>query len=256
MVLLVADRAYSPVLVAQARPRAAAIPRTPDGKPDFQGIWKAGSGAAANLLDHGASPTAPAGLSVVEGGAIPYQAWAASKKAENLAARSTADPLAHCYLPGVPRIMYLDHPFHIFQTRDALAITFAWSQVFRLVHVDGTAPVEGIEFWMGDSRGTWEGDTLAVAVTNHNDRTWFDAAGNFHSEQLKLVERFSLVDADTLRYEVTVEDPKVFTRPWKMSLPLYRQKNMTRILEYQCQAEAEEASGAFERDPRTWYPKK
>jgi hypothetical protein len=100
------------------------------------------------------------------------------------------------------------------------------------------------------------GDTLAVNVTNHNDRTWFDAAGNFHSEQLKLVERFTLIDQDTIRYEVTVEDPKVFTKPWKMSLPLARQKNMTRILEYQCQAEAEEANGLFERDARTWYPKK
>jgi hypothetical protein len=150
--------------------------------------------------------------------------------------------------------MYLDHPFHIFQTRDAVAITFEWSQVFRLIHTNGTKPVDGIEFWMGDSRGRWEGDTLVVAVTNHNDKTWFDKAGNFHSEQLKVEERYALADADTLRYDVTIEDPKVFTRPWKMSMPLYRQKGMDRILEYQCQAEAEEANGAFERDPRTWFP--
>jgi len=107
---------------------------------------------------------------------------------------------------------------------------------------------------MGDSRGRWEGDTLIVEVTNHNDRTWFDMAGNFHSEALKLVERYTLVDADTLRYDVTVEDPKVFTRSWTISMPLHRVKDMDRILEYQCQAEAEEASGAFERNPRTWYP--
>ena len=107
---------------------------------------------------------------------------------------------------------------------------------------------------MGDSRGRWEGDTLVVQVTNHNDRTWFDMAGNFHSEALKLVERYTLLDADTLRYEVTIEDPKVFTRPWKISMPLHRHKDMDRLLEYQCQAEAEEANGAFEREPRTWYP--
>jgi hypothetical protein len=80
-------------------------------------------------------------------------------------------------------------------------------------------------------------------------------AGNFHSEAMKLTERFTLLDADTIQYEVTVTDPKVFTRPWKISMPLHRQKNMDRILEYQCQAELEEANGAFERDPRTWFPK-
>ena len=107
---------------------------------------------------------------------------------------------------------------------------------------------------MGDSRGRWEGDTLIVNVTGHNDKTWFDMAGNFHSEALRLVERYTLVDADTIRYEVTIEDPKVFTRPWKISMPLHRHKDMDRILEYQCQAEVEEANGLFERDPRLWYP--
>jgi hypothetical protein len=108
---------------------------------------------------------------------------------------------------------------------------------------------------MGDSRGRWEGDTLVVEVTNHNDKTWFDSSGNFHSNALKVTERYSLSDADTMRYEATMEDPKVFTRPWKISMPLYRVKDMDRILEYQCVAEAEEASGAFHREPRTWYPK-
>ena len=108
---------------------------------------------------------------------------------------------------------------------------------------------------MGDSRGHWEGDTLVVDVTDHNDKTWFDMAGNFHSEALRVTERYTLLDADTIQYEVTIQDPKVFTRPWKISMPLYRQKRHDRILEYQCQAEAEEANGAFERDPRTWYPK-
>jgi hypothetical protein len=134
-------------------------------------------------------------------------------------------------------------------------MTFEWTQVYRLIYTNGSKPADGIEFWMGDSRGRWDGDTLVVEVTNHNDRTWFDMAGNFHSEALKVVERYTLLDRDTLQYEATIEDPKVFTRPWKISMPMYRHKDMVRLLEYQCQAEKEEASGDFEREPRTWYPK-
>jgi hypothetical protein len=107
---------------------------------------------------------------------------------------------------------------------------------------------------MGHSRGRWEGDTLVVEVTDHNDKTWLDAAGNFHSEQLRLTERYRMLDADTIEYEVTLEDPKVFTGPWTIRMPLHRRKDIDRVLEYQCQAEAEEASGAFEPDSRTWYP--
>jgi hypothetical protein len=254
-VALLSGAVNGPSIAAQGRGGAATpIPRTAGGKPNLQGIWQVRNSANVDLLDHPASHGARAGRSVVEGGSIPYQPWAAKKKADNYASRATADPMANCYLPGVPRIMYLDYPFHIFQTPEAVAITFEWSQVFRLIYTNGSTHVDGIEFWMGDSRGRWEGDTLVVNVTNHNDKTWFDQAGNFHSEQLSLEERFTLADADTLRYDVTVTDPKVFTRPWKMSMPLYRQKGMDRILEYQCQAEAEEASGAFERDPRTWFP--
>jgi hypothetical protein len=235
---------------------ATTLPRTAEGKPNLQGIWQVRNRAAYDLQDHAARDGMPAGKGVVEGGEIPYQPWAAAKKLENFANRKTADPLANCYFPGVPRIMYMEFPFHIFQTREHVAITFEWSQVFRLIYTNGKPPLHpGIEFWMGDSRGRWEGDTLVVEVKDHNDRTWFDMAGNFHSEALSLVERYTMLDADTIQYEVTIQDPKVFTRPWKISMPLHRHKNMDRILEYQCQAEAEEASGAFERDPRTWYPK-
>jgi hypothetical protein len=107
---------------------------------------------------------------------------------------------------------------------------------------------------MGDSRGRWEGDTFVVDVTQNNDRTWFDAAGNHHSDKLRVTERYTLESADTLRYEATVTDPDVFTKPWKIVLPLQRVRNKTRVLEYQCQAEKEEKNGAFERNPRTWYP--
>lgn len=240
---------------AQAQgPAPAALPRTADGRPNLQGIWQVRNRASVDLLDHVARLGMPAGRGVVEGGIIPYQPWAAAKKLENFTNRTTADPLARCYMPGVPRIMYMEWPFQIFQARDHIAMTFEWSQVFRLIYTNGSRPPEDLEFWMGDSRGRWDGDTLVVEVTAHNNRTWFDMAGNFHSDALKVAERYTLVDADTLRYDVTIEDPKVFTRPWTMTMPFFRHKDMDRILEYQCQAEVEEASGAFEREPRTWYP--
>lgn len=243
------------LLCAQAPPAPGAIPRLADGHPNLQGIWQVRNRAAYGLEDHVARHGMPAGRSVVEGGVIPYQPWAAKKQQENFARRATADPLAHCYMPGVPRIMYMEFPFQIYQTRDLIAMTFEWSQVYRMIYTDGSRGPEGLQFWMGDSRGHWEGDTLVVDVTDQNDRTWFDMAGNFHSDALKVVERYTLRDADTLEYEATMDDPKTFTRPWRIRMPLYRHKDMDRVLEYQCQAEAEEASGAFERDPRTWYPK-
>jgi hypothetical protein len=154
----------------------------------------------------------------------------------------------------VPRIMYMEFPFQIFQTPDHIALTFEWSQVHRTIYTNGAPAPEGIDFWMGDSRGRWEGDTLVVDVKDHNDRTWFDMAGNFHSAELHLVERYTMRDANTISYEVTIEDPKVFTRPWTISMALHRQTDADRIFEYQCQAEAEEANGTFEPDPKTWYP--
>jgi hypothetical protein len=234
---------------------AQQIPRTPDGKPNLQGFWQVRGRAAYDLLDHAASHGMPAARSVVDGGVIPYQPSAAAKKQENFANRAKADPLGKCYFPGVPRIMYMEFPFQIFQTTEQVAIAFEWSQVFRLIPTTGKPPLhDGYDSWMGNSRGRWEGDTLVVTVTDHNNKTWFDMAGDFHSDALKVVERYTMLDANTIRYEATMEDSKVFSKPWKISVPLVRQKGMDRLLEYQCQAEAEEASGAFERDTRTWYP--
>lgn len=235
--------------VTPASGQTGGVPRMADGKPDLQGIWQVRNRAAYDLLDHAARNRMPAGRSVVEGDEIPYQPWAAAKKKENFLDRATADPLNNCYMPGVPRIMYLDSPFQIFQTPTHVGIVFEWSQVYRIIYTNGSPHQREIDFFMGDSRGRWESDTLVVEITNHNDRTWFDMAGNFHSEALRLVERYTRVDMDTIRYEVTVEDPKVFTRPWKMSMLFYRHKEMDRLLEYQCQAEAEEASGIFEPKP-------
>jgi hypothetical protein len=241
---------------ARSTRSAAMLPRTADGKPNLQGIWQIHNRAAYDLEDHDAKLGMLAGRSVVEDGPIPYQPWAAAKQADNFAKRLTADPLEQCYMPGVPRIMYMDFPFHIFQTPEQIAVLFEWSQAFRLLYTNGTAPPDGIDFWMGDSRGRWEGDTLVVNVTNHNDKTWFDMAGNFHSEAMRLVERFTMTDPDTIRYQATIDDPKVFTRPWTIGMQIDRRKDMDRILEYQCNAEAEEASGAFPRDPLTWYAKR
>lgn len=245
---------------APATPAAGAaartIPRTADGKPNFQGIWQVRNRAAYGLEYHPSSLGILPGKSVLVGDTtIPYTPAALKKRNENFEKRAELDPFNQCYMPGVPRIMYIEHPFQIFQTGNHVAMTFEWSQVYRLFYADGSKHQDGIEFWMGDNRAHWEGDTLVNEVTNFNDQTWLDAAGDFHSEQLKVVERFTMVDADTIQYDVRFEDPKVYARPWSISMPFYRHKDMDRLLEFQCQAEKEEANGEFERDDKTWYPK-
>jgi hypothetical protein len=248
----------APASAAPAAQNAAAraIPRTPSGRPNLHGIWQVRNRAAYGLEYHNASAGILPGKGVVmDDGVIPYKAEALATRNANYDKRAELDPFNQCFMPGVPRIMYLEHPFQIFQTDEHVSMVFEWSQVFRLIYTDGSKHTDGIEFFMGDARGRWEGDTLVVDVANFNDRTWLDAAGNFHSEQLKLTERYNMLDADTIQYEVTIEDPKVFTRPWKISMPLHRHKDMDRLLEYQCQAEKEEANGAFPREERTWYPK-
>jgi hypothetical protein len=244
------------VLVASACSRTqptSSLPRTADGKPNLQGVWQVRNNAAFGLEDHVARNNMPAGRSVVDGRTIPYLPDAAKQRL-TLASNPQNDPLSKCYMPGVPRIMYMPFPFHIYQTPEHIAITFEWSQVHRTIHTNGVPGPEGIDFWMGDSRGRWEGDTLVVDVKDLNDKTWFDTTGTFHSDQIHVVERYTMTDPDTIQYEATIEDPKVFSKPWKISMPIYRHKDRDRILEYQCQAELEEASGDFERDSKTWYP--
>jgi len=242
-------------LVAVGAANAQPLPRTPEGKPDLQGIWQAHSRAAYGLEYHDSRYLMPAGPSVVDGGEIPYLPGAREQQRQNFESRATDDPLNHCFMPGVPRIMYLEHPFQIFQTRDHVAITFEWSQVFRLIYANGQPTLhEGIESWMGNSRGRWEGDVLVVEVTDHNDRTWLDAAGNFHSNALRVTERYAMRDANTIEYSATIEDPNVFSRPWTIRVPLHRETDLPRLYEYHCQAEKSEANGDFERDALTWYP--
>src|ERR1700688_3601102 len=153
------------MLVATLPLSAQSLLRTADGKPNLQGIWQVRNRASYDLQDHVAKMGMPAGKGIVEGGAIPYQPWAAAKKLENLNNRQTADPLNKCFMPGVPRIMYMEFSFQIFQTPEHVAITFEWQQVHRLIYVNGKKPLRGgLDFWMGDSRGHWEGDTLVVEV--------------------------------------------------------------------------------------------
>jgi hypothetical protein len=214
-----------------------ALPRTADGKPDLSGIWQAVNTANWNVLSHQAEKDVPAGLGVVEGDEIPYQPWAAARQKENFANRATADPESKCYLPGVPRITYMPYPFQIFQTPGHIAITYEYVHAVRRIFMNTPHPDGELEWFMGDSRGHWEGDTLVVDVKDLTGQTWLDRSGNFHSEALHVIERYTPVGANNINYEVTIEDPKVFTRPWKMSMPLYRRldKGM-RILENECYA--------------------
>ena len=225
-------------IAAFARPVAGqTLPRTADGKPDLSGIWQAVNTANWNVLSHNAEKDVPAGLGVVEGDEIPYQPAAAAKQKENFANRATADPESKCYLPGVPRIMYMPYPFQIFQTPTHIAMTFEYVHAVRRIFMNTPHPDGELEWFMGDSRGRWEGDTLVVDVKDFTGMTWFDRSGNFHSESLHVVERYTPTGANNINYEVTIEDPTVFTRTWKMSMPLYRRvdKGM-RILENECYA--------------------
>jgi hypothetical protein len=123
----------------------------------------------------------------------------------------------------------------ILQVPGTVVILYESNHSYRVIPLDGRHPPAQMKLWMGDSRGRWEGDTLVVDVTQFNDMTWFDMAGNFHSDALHVVERYTLLDPDHINYEATIEDPKVFMRPWKMSMILNRHKEKNfRLLEYEC----------------------
>jgi hypothetical protein len=234
----VAVSALTELTSAAQTPPAAAIPRGSDGKPDLSGIWQAMNTAAWNIEDHTASAGVPAGQGIVEGGSIPYLPAAVAKRNENFKNRATADPETKCYLPGVPRVTYAGFPFQIIQKPEQMTMLYEFAHATRYVHSNGTPHPPGhIDWWMGDSRGRWDGDTFVVDVIDFGEETWFDRAGNFHSDALHVVERYSLLDADHINYDVTIEDPKVFTRPWKMSMILYRHREKNfQLLEYECYA--------------------
>src|SRR5262247_3214034 len=268
----------APARQTPAAPAAAAAyraPRLADGHPDLNGIWQAlneanydleahmarpalqlragpyGPVPAAPVLALGAVGSVPPGLGVVDGdGTIPYKPDALKKKKENQEHYLERDPEVKCYLPGVPRANYMGHPFQILQSTKAIFMAYQYAGATRdiLMKDPGPAPVDS---WMGQSVGRWEGETLVVDVTGFNDQTWFDRAGNFHSDKLHVVERYTRTSPDVISYEATIEDPKVFTRPWKISMPLYRrQEKNAQILDFKCVEFVEELLyGKYRKHP-------
>jgi len=221
------------------------VPRTSYDHPDLQGIWQALNTAVWNIQDHSAELRVPAGQSVVVGNEIPYRPSALAQREENYRNRATSDPEANCKMVGVPRITYMPYPFQIVQTPTQITILYEYVHTVRNIYLDSEHVEDPAEaLWMGDSRGHWEGDTLVVDVVNFTDQTWFDRSGNFHSDALHVVERYARTGPDHILYEVTIEDPEVFTETWQMRMPLYRrQEENARLLEYECYAYLEYSRG-------------
>lgn len=257
MRLTLALAVVSLALPAQA-PR---LKRLRDGKPDLNGIWQALGTAHWNLETHaagqgpltatGALFAEPGGLGVVEGGEIPYLPDALAKRKANYADRLKLDPEAKCYLPGIPRATYLPYPFQILHSEKAIFFAYEFAGAVRNIFLKDPGPAP-TDTWMGQSVGRWEGDTLVIVVTGLDDRTWFDRAGNHHSDQLKVTERYTPVSNDHLTYEATIEDPQTFSRPWKIRLPLYRRVEPgARLFEFKCVEFAEEMMyGEFAKKPK------
>lgn len=241
-VLVMSSLFAAPAVVAQTTDYRA--PRTAEGTPDLNGIWQAMNAAHWDIEPHGASKgtvrdlgaldAMPGGLGVVQGGEIPYRPEALAQRNENFANRLYRDPAIKCYLPGVPRATYMPYPFQIIQSEAHVMILHEFAGAVRTVYMaDHTdAPADS---WMGWSNGRWEAETLVIETDGFNGMTWFDRAGNFHTEGLRVVERISARSAETLNYEVTIEDPTVFTRPWTIRMPLYRRvETDAELMEFRC----------------------
>ena len=248
--------------------------RLGDGHPDLNGIWQAlneanydieahvarpamsvrpgpyGPVPATQVLALGAVGAVPPGLGIVEGGEIPYKPEALAKKKQNQENWLTSDPEVKCYLPGVPRATYMPYPFQILQNAKAISIVYEYAGAVRNIFLKDPGPPP-VDSWMGQSVGRWEGDTLVVDVKGLNDQTWFDRAGNYHTEALHVVERYTRTSPDVMSYEATIEDPNVFTRPWKLSMPLYRrQEKNAQLLDFKCAEFVEELLyGAWRKKP-------
>ena len=243
MAAVVAVVSLVPVPAAGQAPAASrwTPSRLPDGQPDMQGLWRAEQvGVPAHSVEDGNDPA----CDIVQGntlahdprvviepadGRIPYQPAAAAKRTELLRGIFTptewqhVDPHVRALLDGVPRNNYVPGGLQIGQVPGYVEILYESNHSFRVIPMDGRPHIgENIKLWMGDSRGRWEGNTLVIDVTNFNEGTWFDAHGSFHSDALHVVERWTMVSADRIDYAVTIEDPKVFTRPWKMALTIDR----------------------------------
>lgn len=250
------------------------LPRLEDGRPNLNGIWQALNSANYDIERHLARPAmelregphgplpsvallalgavgaVPAGMGVVDGGTIPYTPEALSRKQENRAHWLERDPEIRCYLPGVPRATYMPFPLQIFHNPNAIFIAYEYAGATRDISLEALEPAQ-TDSWMGQSSAHWEGDTLVVDVTGQNDQTWFDRSGAHHSNQLHVVERYTLLDADHIQYEATIEDSVVFTRPWTIRMPLYRRiENDAQLMDFKCVEFVEELLyGEFRRDP-------
>ena len=261
-------------LPAMSQPAPYHAPRAGGGHPDLNGIWQAineanydleahvarpamalrpgpfGPVPAAPVLALGAVGAVPPSLGVVEGGEIPYKPDMLAKKKENQENWMVRDPEIKCYLPGVPRATYIPQPFQIFQNAKRIFFAYQFAGAARDIFLKdpGPAPVDS---WMGQSVGHWEGETLVIDVTGFNDQTWFDRAGNFHSDVLHVVERYTRTSPDVISYEATIEDSKVFTRPWKIHMPLYkRQEKDIQLLDFKCVEFVEELMyGQWRKNP-------
>jgi hypothetical protein len=262
-----------PISTAAQAP-ATAVPRTADGKPDLNGIWQALNEANYDIEAHVAGPAmalragpygvvpasavlalgavgaVPPGLGVVEGGGLPYKPEALAKRKRNKDDWLNLDPEIKCYLPGVPRATYMPYPFQILQSRSAITFAYEYAGAVRNIHLKDPGPPPA-DSWMGQSVGHWEGDTLVIDVTGLNDQTWFDRAGNFHSDKLHVIERYTRTSPDVISYEATIEDPEVFTHSWKMTMPLYRrQEKNAQLLDFKCVEFVEELLyGPYRKHP-------
>jgi hypothetical protein len=235
-----------------------AIPRTASGKPDLNGLWQALTSANYDIQAHAARPAmamrpgpvvpipakdvialgavgaVPSGVGVVVGDELPYLPEALAQKKKNQDGWLTLDPEIKCYLPGVPRANYMPFPFQIFQSDSAFFMAYEYAGAVRNVYLKDPGPPP-VDSWMGQSWGRWDGDTFVVESSGFNDQTWFDRSGNFHSEQMTVVERYTMTDRDHIQYEATITDPKVFSRPWTMRMPLYRHVNANaRLGQFKC----------------------
>ena len=214
------------LLVTETFAAEGRIPRLSNGHPDFSGIWQTTSAADYDLEPHSARPGTPPGAGVVEGDSIPYLPSAQTQRKKNFEKRAQDDPRLKCWTLGTPRGIYYPEPFQIFQRPRDLTLVFQFGHSVRTIHTNGTLhPTKtDNEYWLGDSRGSWQGDTLVVDVTDFTDETWLDRAGNFHSTALHVVERWTLIDANTIEYKATLDDPQVYSKPWTLSVFLHRHR--------------------------------
>jgi hypothetical protein len=235
------------------------FPRAKDGHPDLSGVWQAMNTAHWNLEPHvsaypvvlelGAQFAVPPGLGVVEGGKIPYLPAALAERDKRFENRLTDDPEGKCYLGGVPRSTYMPYPFQILQNERDVVIVYQFATGFRRIFVGGKDEAP-LDTWMGWSNAHWEGETFVVEVAGFNGLTWLDRAGNYASGSARVVERYTPIGPNHLRYEATITDPTVYSRPWTIRMPLYRVVDEGfRLLEFKCEPYAEEKIYGHLRKP-------